>query len=190
MSFFMRVFGGMLSETGQALQRVGLRAMDYRVLEPLPYKTIGAVLPDVRQGARFHPTSTVIGQKVIIGNRAVIGENTVIRGEEQDVIITFGAEIGKNCVITAASHRSPETNLPTQVIVGADAVVGDGCVLDSCLLEDEVTLGENCIVGAESVIGFGSVLEADTVVPPSSRIPENQIWGGNPAKFIAEKSEH
>lgn len=51
-----------------------------------------------------------------------------------------------------------------------------------------VEIGDNVFIGAKSLIlkgvkiGKNSIIGAGSVVTKS--IPENQIWGGNPAKFI------
>jgi len=57
-----------------------------------------------------------------------------------------------------------------------------------------VRLGRNCFVGADSVIlpassiGPGSILGAQSLL--SGHIPEGQVWGGNPAKFIMTVEEY
>lgn len=43
-------------------------------------------------------------------------------------------------------------------------------------------IGTLCIICKGVTIGEKSIIGADSVVTKS--IPENQIWGGNPAKFI------
>lgn len=51
-----------------------------------------------------------------------------------------------------------------------------------------IILHENCFVGAYTIlmpnieIGRNSIVAAGSVV--TKRIPDNEVWGGNPAKFI------
>ncbi|MCY1276827.1 2,3,4,5-tetrahydropyridine-2,6-dicarboxylate N-acetyltransferase [compost metagenome] len=51
-----------------------------------------------------------------------------------------------------------------------------------------VTISENCFIGAESIIlknisiGENSVVAAGSIVV--SNIPENEVWGGVPARFL------
>lgn len=47
---------------------------------------------------------------------------------------------------------------------------------------DHVFIGARCIIGKGVTIGEKSIIAAGSVVV--SDIPANQIWGGNPAKFI------
>lgn len=55
----------------------------------------------------------------------------------------------------------------------------------------EVTFCEGCFVGANTIvcntvrIGKNSVVGANSVV--TKDIPDNEIWAGNPAKFIKKK---
>lgn len=56
-----------------------------------------------------------------------------------------------------------------------------------------IVLHDNCFIGAHSIllpntsIGKNSVIAAGSVV--KGIIPDNEVWGGNPAKFIM-KTEH
>ena len=43
-------------------------------------------------------------------------------------------------------------------------------------------VGTNCIIGKGIHIGEGAVIAAGSVV--AKNIPANEIWGGNPAKFL------
>lgn len=50
------------------------------------------------------------------------------------------------------------------------------------IIEDDVFIGTNCIIGKGVTIGARSIIAAGSVVVKS--IPSDEIWGGNPAKFI------
>lgn len=53
----------------------------------------------------------------------------------------------------------------------APVVIGDNVFIGAkCIILKGVTIGENSIVGAGSVV--------------TKSIPANEIWAGNPAKFI------
>ncbi|GGG42517.1 transferase [Croceivirga lutea] len=51
-------------------------------------------------------------------------------------------------------------------------------------IEDNVFIGAHSIILKGTFIGENSIVGAGSVV--TKRIPPNQIWGGNPAKFIKE----
>ena len=50
------------------------------------------------------------------------------------------------------------------------------------VIEDNVFIGARCIILKGVTIGENSVVGAGSVVTKS--IPANEIWAGNPAKFI------
>ena len=54
-------------------------------------------------------------------------------------------------------------------------------------IEDNVFIGTNCIILKGVKIGKNSIIGAGSVV--SKNIPENEIWAGNPAKFLKILSE-
>lgn len=50
------------------------------------------------------------------------------------------------------------------------------------VIEDNVFIGARCIILKGVTIGENSIVGAGSVVTKS--IPANEIWAGNPAKFI------
>jgi acetyltransferase-like isoleucine patch superfamily enzyme len=50
------------------------------------------------------------------------------------------------------------------------------------IIEDDVFIGTNCIIGKGITIGARSIIAAGSVVVKN--IPPDELWGGNPAKFI------
>lgn len=92
-------------------------------------------------------------------NRIVIDDN---------VKIGFGTHImdtdfhSLNPLVRAGSDDDVKTapiHIKKNVFIGAH-----------CLIMKGVTIGENAIIGAGSIV--------------TKSIPDNEIWGGNPAKFI------
>lgn len=47
---------------------------------------------------------------------------------------------------------------------------------------NDVFIGANCYIGKGGTIGDRSIIAAGSVVVKS--IPPDEIWGGNPAKFL------
>ena len=90
-----------------------------------------------------------------LGN-TVIGQSTKI---DNLVHIAHNVQIGENCNIIALS------------IVGGSTTIGDNTwISPSVSIRDAVKIGSN------SLIGLGSVV--------TKSVPDNQIWMGNPAKFL------
>lgn len=101
-----------------------------------------------------------------------------------------------NTVIIATKH----------VEIGNNVMIGGGATIIDCdfhsvnykdwfsdkdeenMISKPVIIGNNVLIGMNSIIlkgvsiGDGSIIGAGSVV--ATNIPENEIWGGNPAKFI------
>ena len=60
--------------------------------------------------------------------------------------------------------------------------VGGIVLKENCFVGAFTILLPNCSVGRNSVIAAGSVL--------SKHVPDNEVWGGNPAKFIMTTEEY
>ena len=50
------------------------------------------------------------------------------------------------------------------------------------IIKDNAFIGAGSIILKGTIIGMNSIVAAGSVVTKS--IPDNEIWGGNPAKFI------
>lgn len=129
-------------------------------------------------------------------------KNPVGIGQKTMFYISKGAEveIGNNVGITTTLFYSR-----SKIHVEDNVLIGGGCqIMDtdfhSLDYEDRVHKGDNnaktmpitikegAFIGARSIvlkgvtIGARSIVAAGSVV--SRPIPDNEIWGGNPAKFI------
>lgn len=70
-----------------------------------------------------------------------------------------------------------KTALEDNVFVGSHAYIKDSHIGSNVVINPGAVI-DNCIIGANSIIGAGVVLE------PGTKVPENEIWVGNPAKFL------
>lgn len=112
------------------------------------------------------------GARICIGDGTGISNSCIYAAEE--IIIGKHVLIGGNCKIydtdfhsiDAEQRVTKKEKVKTQkVIIGDNVFVGAHCIILK-----GVTIGENSIIAA------GSVVTKD--------VPANQIWGGNPAKYI------
>lgn len=146
----------------------------------------------------IHPTAEVQTIK--------IGENTTIW---QYVVVLKNAEIGNNCNINAHCFIENDVVIGNNVTIKCGVYLWDGITI-----EDDVFIGPNVTftndkyprskkyppefqktivkkgasIGAGSIIlggitiGQNSMIGAGSVV--TKNIPPNELWFGNPARFI------
>lgn len=98
----------------------------------------------------------ICNHEVEIGNHVTIGGNTVIYDTD---FHTLDAEIRRNKFDDKRNAKWGKVKIEDNVFIGAHSTILKG-----------VTIGENTIIGACSVV--------------TKNIPRNEIWAGNPAKFI------
>lgn len=108
-----------------------------------------------------------------------IGKNTGISNSaiicKKHIKIGSNVRIGGNTCIYDSDFHS--LNLEKRISVNDDDIkckeieIKDGAFIGAhSIILKGVTIGENSIIGAGSVV--------------TKNIPDNEIWGGNPAKFI------
>lgn len=110
----------------------------------------------------------------------IIGDNTGISGSL--IYCSESIEIGNNVMIGGGCRIFDTDFHPISVAKRLDPKTINEGKSAPIYIEDNVFIGTNCIIGKGVRIGKGSVLAAGSVVVKS--ISANEIWGGNPAKFI------
>ncbi|WP_295654513.1 acyltransferase [uncultured Mucilaginibacter sp.] len=112
-----------------------------------------------------------LGNNVGMSNTTIVASTSVTIGNN----ILFGG--GVMIVDTDFHSQNPKHwHTPNDLMnMNKSAVV----------IKDDVFIGMNSIVLKGVNIGSNVIIAAGSVV--SKDIPDNQIWGGNPARFIKEK---
>ena len=101
-------------------------------------------------------TAIICNHQITIGNNVVIGGNTVIYDTD---FHTLDPEIRSNRKLDKQEAKKAPVCIGDNVFIGAHTTILKG-----------VTLGNNAVIGACSVV--------------TKDIPANEVWGGNPARFI------
>jgi acetyltransferase-like isoleucine patch superfamily enzyme len=105
-------------------------------------------------------------ERLLFRNNVSIGSFTMIDAT-MGVEIEDNVQIGFGCTILSYSSidkKSRKVILKNNSCVGANSVIMPG-----------VTIGANSIVGANSLV--------------TREVPENEIWGGSPARFLKKRAD-
>ena len=137
----------------------------------------------INSGIKYNPIGGNINMSIHVGENAklTIGNNCAMSNVaiccKKEINIRDNVYIGGDCRIYDTDFHSIKLNYR---IEKSDPDIKTGSVL----IEDGAFIGASCIIlkgvkiGSNSVIGAGSVVTKD--------IPPNQIWCGNPAKYIKD----
>ena len=91
-------------------------------------------------------------------------------------------EVGNNVVIGARAF----------LVSHAVKTGSDGKILyltDPIIIEDNATIGGDAFISMGVKVRKGALVLAKSYVEPYSEIKQNEVWGGNPAKFIRYRGE-
>jgi acetyltransferase-like isoleucine patch superfamily enzyme len=123
------------------------------------------VLKDAKIGADCN-----INCQVFIENQVVIGDNVTIKPGVQiwdGITLENDVFIGPNVTFTNdlfPKSKNKNFTLEKTVVKKGASIGANATILAG------ITIGENALVGAGSVV--------------TKNIPENEVWVGNPAKFL------
>lgn len=114
-------------------------------------------------------------------NGMQIGENVFIgRGTFLDPSHCFLIRIGSNVTMSSHVHVLAH-DASTKHYLGYTKI-------GLTVIEDSVFIGAKSIILPGVTIGEGSVIGAGSVV--SKNVPPNQVWAGNPARYIMSVDEY
>jgi hypothetical protein len=106
----------------------------------------------------------------------------------------MGMKIGRRTLINSEYLSDPRLlTLGSEVVVGGSARVfahsGSGGHLNIApvVIGDRVTLGLGCSVMGDVQIGAGATILPHSVLLPGSRVGEDEIWGGVPARPVSRE---
>lgn len=112
------------------------------------------------------------GVAILDYKNTFIGENVIFdTNYPQDIIIHKGVRITVGCVVlTHFMEVETGTYSRGKIEIGENAYIGCNTIICKPVK-----------IGANSIIGAGSIVTKD--------IPENEVWAGNPARFIRKRNE-
>ena len=122
-------------------------------------------------------TAVIIGE-VTIGKHCGIFPNSVIRGDQNSIIIDEGSNVQDCCVI--------HTDKDHDVHIGKNVSIGHCAMVHGAHLEDAVLVGINATILNGAKIGTGSIIGANALVTTNMIIPPYSLVLGVPGKIIKQ----
>lgn len=133
--------------------------------------------PKIHPSVFLAPGSWVIGD-VTLDEDVNVWTNAVIRGDDDSVKIGARTTVLEGCLIEAPTGNPVE--IGENVIISHSGVVHGAKVGDGCIIGIGAIVLDNARIGIKSIIGSGAL------VSPKTKILENQLVLGIPAKPIRE----
>ncbi|MEQ8198410.1 MAG: acyltransferase [Clostridiaceae bacterium] len=133
---------------------------------------------------------TTIWQYVVVLPGAIIGQNCNINAH---CFIENKVLIGDNVTLKCGVFLWDGITIGNNVFIGPNATFTNDKYPRSkhyppnfltTIIEDGVSIGAGCVILCGLTIGTNSMIGAGSVV--TKNVPPNQLWVGNPAKFIRE----
>lgn len=135
------------------------------------------------------PLSTEISINTIdkVGRYTIIEKNVSIQG---DVTIGEHVYLNRNVWLNGHIQIDDYTKLGPNVLVWTDGHLYDvnKKIKEQGIIKGCISIGKDCWIGANVTligsisIGDGAIVGAGSVV--NKNIGENEVWAGNPARFI------
>ncbi|KAK6125667.1 hypothetical protein DH2020_040593 [Rehmannia glutinosa] len=172
------------------LTRVGLALSRHRTLMNVFDK-----VPVVEKGAFVAPSASITGD-VYVGPSSSIWYGCVLRGDANSISIGAGTNIQDNSLVHVAKSNLGGKVLPT--LIGDNVTVGHSAVLHGCTVEDETFVGmgatllDGVIVEKHAMVAAGALVRQNTRIPAGEGLfmsASDQVWGGNPAKFLRKLTD-
>ena len=139
----------------------------------MPVYSIDGLVPFVHPSAFVHPQAVLIGD-VLIGPRCYVGPGAALRGDFGRIIMGAGSNVQDCCVL----HAPP--GIP--VDVGPGATIAHGCVIHGVHIGAEAVIANHSTVLDGAVIGSRSLIAAHSLVVGGTKIPDEVVAAGAPAK--------
>ena len=135
----------------------------------------------ILRGQHFIAPGCQIVGSVDIGNNVNIWFNTVIRGDNDWIVIGDNTNIQDGSVL----HVDPGVPLS----IGKHVTIGHKVMLHGCTIGDESLIGINSVVLNNARIGKHCLIGANTLIPENKVIPDGSLVLGSPGKVVRSLTE-
>ncbi|MEO7793794.1 MAG: gamma carbonic anhydrase family protein [Thermoanaerobaculia bacterium] len=147
----------------------------------MPIYTYKDKLPSLAPGVFLAPSADLAGE-IEVGEDSSFWFHTAARGDVNWIRIGARTSVQDGSILHVTHERFP-------LAIGADVVIGHGCMIHGCTLEDACLIGIGARVLDGAVVESGAQVGAGAVVPPGMRVPAGQLALGVPARIVRPLSE-
>lgn len=132
--------------------------------------------PEIGEGTFVAENATIIGD-VVMGHDCSVWYSTVLRGDVNSIRIGNCVNIQDGSVLHTLFKKST-------IEIGDYVSVGHNVTIHGAKIHDYALIGMGSVLLDNVEVGEGAIVAAGAVVTSGKKIGPNEIWGGNPAKFL------
>ena len=142
---------------------------------------LGNKIPTLPEGFSWiADTACVIGD-VRLAENVGIWFGSVLRGDNEPIIIGEGTNVQENCVF--------HTDMGFPMTIGARCTIGHKAMLHGCTIGDGSLVGMGATILNGARIGRNCLIGACALVTEGKEIPDNSLVLGSPAKPVRQLDE-
>ncbi|HTJ97496.1 MAG TPA: gamma carbonic anhydrase family protein [Rhodocyclaceae bacterium] len=141
---------------------------------------VGGKHPQFSDPVWIAPNATVIGS-VTLGANSSVWWNTVIRADNENIVIGENTNVQDNSVL----HADPGVPLT----LGNNVTIGHMVMLHGCTVGDGSLIGIKSVIMNNVVIGKECLIGANTLIPEGKVIPDRSLVVGSPGRILRTLSE-
>ncbi|MCY6380396.1 gamma carbonic anhydrase family protein [Hoeflea prorocentri] len=147
----------------------------------MPLYSLGDDRPSLPEGFHWIADTAVLIGKITVYDDVGIWFGSVLRGDNEPIVIGQGSNIQENCVL--------HTDMGFPLTVGAGCTIGHKAMLHGCTIGDNSLVGMGATVLNGARIGNNCLIGAGALVTEGKEIPDNSLVVGSPGKPVRELDE-
>lgn len=145
------------------------------------YELDGACVEVPANGRFFVAGNATVLGKVVLREDASIWFNSVLRGDNDPIVVGARSNVQDGCVL----HADPGFPLTIE----EDCTIGHMVMLHGCTIGAGTLVGIGSIILNGAKIGPGCLIGANTLIPEGKEIPAGSVVMGSPGKIVRQVTE-
>jgi dynactin-5 len=142
---------------------------------------------ETKSGAKIHRKNNIMGSANIhLAGKELFLENIVIRGDYSYIYFGQLVALLEGVTVRPAYRRHKDRVAFLPLNVADYTTIGEHSIVQAAEIGSFVSIGRNCVVGNRAIIQDQVQLLDDSVVPPDAVLTSQGLYGGTPARWLAE----